>query len=67
MTDLLFLCRFWLNDDEPDDWKGENNEYLDGEDCVRMGETNSDGRSAKGWVDTACERMFRYICEIKVC
>ncbi|XP_062384677.1 C-type lectin domain family 6 member A-like isoform X2 [Sardina pilchardus] len=59
--------KFWLNNNGPDDWKGNNHEYPDGEDCVRMGEKNFNGDSAAGWVDTACEIEFKFICEAKVC
>ncbi|XP_028820642.1 immune-related, lectin-like receptor 4 [Denticeps clupeoides] len=57
---------FWLNI-QPDDWKGLNDEYPDGEDCVRMGERNYMGGSFTGWVDTACNRNFRRICEKDSC
>ncbi|XP_076157586.1 uncharacterized protein LOC143140521 isoform X2 [Alosa pseudoharengus] len=57
---------FWLNND-PDNWTGVNNEYPDGEDCVRMGEKNFIANSAAGWVDTACERKFNFICETEAC
>ncbi|XP_041933144.1 C-type lectin domain family 6 member A-like isoform X3 [Alosa sapidissima] len=58
---------FWLNRHEPDNWKGKNNEYPNGEDCVRMGEINFIPNSAEGWVDTACERKFKFICEAEAC
>ncbi|XP_064839892.1 CD209 antigen-like protein D isoform X3 [Oncorhynchus masou masou] len=52
---------FWLSDQEPDDWKGEN---PDGEDCARMGEPGgtNDGRS---WLDVNCNKTQRRICETK--
>ncbi|XP_042151626.1 asialoglycoprotein receptor 1-like isoform X2 [Oncorhynchus tshawytscha] len=52
---------FWLGDQEPDDWKGEN---PDGEDCARMGEPNGtiDGKS---WLDVICNTTQRRICETK--
>ncbi|XP_048084913.1 C-type lectin domain family 4 member E-like [Alosa alosa] len=58
---------FWLNRQEPDNWKGKNNEYPNGEDCVRMGEIDFIANSAAGWVDTACERKFKFICEAEAC
>ncbi|XP_041933143.1 C-type lectin domain family 6 member A-like isoform X2 [Alosa sapidissima] len=66
-TPLNTSQKFWLNN-EPDNWKWVNNtEYPDGEDCVRMGENNFIANSAAGWVDTACEREFKFICETKAC
>ncbi|XP_076157588.1 galactose-specific lectin nattectin-like isoform X2 [Alosa pseudoharengus] len=58
---------FWL-ENEPDNWKGVNNQYPDGEDCVRMGVKNFIANSAAaGWVDTACERKYKFICETEAC
>ncbi|XP_062384674.1 C-type lectin domain family 4 member A-like isoform X3 [Sardina pilchardus] len=67
-TSLNTNKTFWL-DKQPDNWKGYNNEYPDGEDCVRMGEKNFKGNSAAaaGWVDAACVREFKFICETKAC
>ncbi|XP_062384742.1 C-type lectin domain family 6 member A-like [Sardina pilchardus] len=58
--------KFWQRN-EPDDWKGIDNEYPDGEDCARMGARTFKGKSAAGWVDTACERKFTFICETEAC
>ncbi|XP_042562630.1 echinoidin-like isoform X2 [Clupea harengus] len=57
---------FWMGN-EPDNWTGDYNEYPDGEDCVRMGEENFDGKGVNAWVDTACERKFKFICETETC
>ena len=66
VSDLPCLHRFWLGK-EPDDWKGDNNEYPRGEDCVRMGQRYFKGNDVKAWVDSACKRKFKFICETETC
>ncbi|KAL2080386.1 hypothetical protein ACEWY4_024179 [Coilia grayii] len=58
---------FWSYN-EPDNWKvTEENPYPDGEDCVRIGEKGFDSAKPKGWVDTSCHRMMKFICETATC
>ncbi|XP_029587405.1 CD209 antigen-like protein D isoform X1 [Salmo trutta] len=52
---------FWIGNQEPDDWKGEN---PDGEDCARMGEPGGT-KDAKSWIDFNCNKTQRRICETK--
>uniref|UniRef100_A0A4W5KSP3 Immune-related, lectin-like receptor 4 n=1 Tax=Hucho hucho TaxID=62062 RepID=A0A4W5KSP3_9TELE len=61
----LSLClRFWLGNKEPGDWKGKYGDYLEGEDCSRMGEPGGT-KDAKSWLDVNCNRTQRRICETK--
>ncbi|KAL2080387.1 hypothetical protein ACEWY4_024180 [Coilia grayii] len=58
---------FWINS-EPDDWQGQKeDQYPDGEDCVRIGEKRFDSAKPNGWVDTSCHRMMKFICETATC
>ncbi|XP_029587407.1 CD209 antigen-like protein D [Salmo trutta] len=52
---------FWLGNQEPDDWKGEN---PGGEDCARMGEPGGT-KDGKSWLDANCNKTQRRICETK--
>uniref|UniRef100_A0A671XE43 C-type lectin domain-containing protein n=1 Tax=Sparus aurata TaxID=8175 RepID=A0A671XE43_SPAAU len=59
-TPLNKSLTFWSKG-EPDDWKGVNNENVDGEDCVRMGEKS--GSHLKCWFDKFCTAPQKRICE----
>ncbi|XP_062343045.1 immune-related, lectin-like receptor 4 isoform X2 [Osmerus eperlanus] len=50
---------FWLGK-EPDNWNGTNNDQLEGEDCVRMGELTP---IKNCWTDIFCSKPQRRICE----
>uniref|UniRef100_A0A671UAJ6 C-type lectin domain-containing protein n=1 Tax=Sparus aurata TaxID=8175 RepID=A0A671UAJ6_SPAAU len=60
-TPLNKSLTFWSSQGEPDDWKGVNNENVDGEDCVRMGEKSGSG--LKWWFDKSCMAPQKRICE----
>uniref|UniRef100_A0A669DVC7 C-type lectin domain-containing protein n=1 Tax=Oreochromis niloticus TaxID=8128 RepID=A0A669DVC7_ORENI len=53
--------KFWWGND-PDNWKGHNGEYPDGEDCARMGEKGG-ADDLKCWFDAFCSKPHRSICE----
>ncbi|KAL3984240.1 protein sprouty-like proiein [Sarotherodon galilaeus] len=53
--------KFWSGN-EPDNWKGHNGEYPDGQDCVRMGEKGSTD-DLNCWFDAFCSKPHRSICE----
>uniref|UniRef100_A0A669EUW9 C-type lectin domain-containing protein n=1 Tax=Oreochromis niloticus TaxID=8128 RepID=A0A669EUW9_ORENI len=53
--------RFWSGK-EPDNWKGHNGEYPDGEDCAKMGEQGG-AKDLKCWFDAFCSNPHRSICE----
>ena len=57
---LFLSLKFWSNN-EPDDWKGHNNENMNGEDCVRMGEKS--GYGLNWWFDKSCTAPQKRICE----
>ncbi|XP_041867600.1 collectin-12-like isoform X1 [Melanotaenia boesemani] len=53
--------KFWHSKD-PDDWKGDNGENADGEDCARMGERGG-AADLKCWFDKSCNVPHKSICE----
>uniref|UniRef100_A0A3Q2P8H8 C-type lectin domain-containing protein n=1 Tax=Fundulus heteroclitus TaxID=8078 RepID=A0A3Q2P8H8_FUNHE len=53
--------KFWCNN-EPDNWKGINNQNPAGEDCVRMGERGG-ASDLKCWLDKSCDDPHKSICE----
>uniref|UniRef100_A0A671XI36 C-type lectin domain-containing protein n=2 Tax=Sparus aurata TaxID=8175 RepID=A0A671XI36_SPAAU len=60
-TPLNKSLTFWRKG-EPDNWTEVNNtQYVDGEDCVRMGEKCESG--LKWWFDEPCTAPHKCICE----
>uniref|UniRef100_A0A8C5DPY1 C-type lectin domain-containing protein n=1 Tax=Gouania willdenowi TaxID=441366 RepID=A0A8C5DPY1_GOUWI len=53
--------RYWSGN-EPDNWKGENNEHPEGENCVRMGEKGQT-TILESWFDQFCKTPHKRICE----
>ncbi|XP_051527075.1 C-type lectin domain family 4 member E-like isoform X6 [Myxocyprinus asiaticus] len=56
--------RFWIKS-EPDNWKGYQEEFPNGEDCAHIIQDNFMHQNLNSWYDAVCSKSFKRICETR--